>query len=57
MRPHRRAFQQLPPQGIKKFPWQKKADFIPDFEIKKVFSGEDIKEKATQMGTHSGAFK
>ena len=36
-------------------PREKKADFIREFEIKKVFVGKDIKKKETQMGPNRGA--
>ena len=54
---HWGAFHMLPPRGIKNFADQKSSTLVSVFEIKKIFSSEDIKEKETQMGPHKGAFQ
>ena len=45
----------IPPRGINKFRGQKKTITSSKNEIKKLFLGEEIKQKETQMGPHRGS--
>ena len=45
----------IPPRGIKKIWGQKRTITSSKNEIKKLFLGEEIKQKETQMGPHRGS--
>ena len=45
----------IPPRGIKKIWGQKRTITSSKNKIKKLFLGEEIKQKETQMGPHRGS--
>ena len=55
MGPHKRSLRWIPPRGINNSGGQKRTITSSKFKSKKLFLGEEIKQKETQMGPHRGS--